>query len=501
MPSRRIATLAILLLALGGCAGLPDLNEETRTADAFSSVRTDPLQLRAFLKEFPKGAELHSHLSGTTWAESYVVWAAKDGYCVDVATLALTAPPCDGANRPPVATASKLSAVYSRLIKSLSAVDYTSDGSNAHDQFFGAFGRFNSVARRHTADQLAEVMNRAAGQNVLHVELMATFNGDWPAQTAGGSWTDDWEAMRNALQAKGLAAAVDTARKAVDGVESQARRTLGCGTTAAAAGCDTSVRWIQQVNRGAATPVVFAQMVLAFELATADPRVVALNLVGPEDGRQAIDNYDLHMRMLAYLHRHYPSALIALHAGELVLGLVPPEDLKDHIRKAVEVAEARRIGHGVDIMFEDDPRGLLAEMAERRVLVEVNLTSNDLILSVRGDRHPLRTYMRAGVPVALSTDDEGVERTDLTREYQRAVEEHRLDYADLKRISRDSLEYSFLPGASLWEDGKGGTPVSSCRPMTAASCRQWLERSPKARMQDKLEQRFREFEARRWTFD
>ena len=52
-------------------------------------------------------------------------------------------------------------------------------------------------------------------------------------------------------------------------------------------------------------------------------------------------------------------------------------------------------------------------MAERNVLVEIALTSNDMILGVSGDDHPLPTYLKYGVPVALATDDEGVSRLSL----------------------------------------------------------------------------------------
>jgi adenosine deaminase len=62
---------------------------------------------------------------------------------------------------------------------------------------------------------------------------------------------------------------------------------------------------------------------------------------------------------------------------------------------------------------------LLKDMAARRVLVEINLTSNEDVLGVSGKNHPFPVYRKFGVPVALSTDDEGIERIDLTREYVR----------------------------------------------------------------------------------
>ncbi|MEX1185678.1 MAG: hypothetical protein WEA80_03730 [Gemmatimonadaceae bacterium] len=139
----------------------------------------------------------------------------------------------------------------------------------------------------------------------------------------------------------------------------------------------------------------------------------------------------------------YPGVRVSLHAGELASGLVPPEGLRFHVREAVEIAGASRIGHGVSVMHEDRPYELLAEMARRGVLVEINLTSNDVILGVKGRDHPLRAYLRAGVPVALSTDDEGVARSEMTMEYVRAVQEQLPGYPQLKAMARASLRHSF----------------------------------------------------------
>jgi len=79
-------------------------------------------------------------------------------------------------------------------------------------------------------------------------------------------------------------------------------------------------------------------------------------------------------------------------------------------------------------------------------MVEISLTSNDVILGVSGKDHPFPLYRLFGVPVALSSDDEGVSRTDITHEYVRAVQTYDLRYADLKRMVRTSLEHSFLRG-------------------------------------------------------
>ena len=134
--------------------------------------------------------------------------------------------------------------------------------------------------------------------------------------------------------------------------------------------------------------------------------------------------------------------------------------------------------------------------------MEINLTSNAVILGITGKEHPFSTYRKFGVPVALSTDDEGVSRIDLTHEYVRAVETYDLTYADLKQMVRNSLEYSFLSGASLWDDqGTYARVASDCRSdvrgadKPSAPCASFLGASEKAAQQWELERRFQAFEA------
>lgn len=88
------------------------------------------------------------------------------------------------------------------------------------------------------------------------------------------------------------------------------------------------MRFLQQTTRTGPPQEVFAQLVYAFELARASRAVVGLNLVAPEDNPVALRDYTLQMRMLQGLKRLHPEVKVALHAGELTLGLVPPERLR-----------------------------------------------------------------------------------------------------------------------------------------------------------------------------
>ena len=159
---------------------------------------------------------------------------------------------------------------------------------------------------------------------------------------------------------------------------------------------------------------------------------------------------------------------------------------------------AERIGHGVSVMSENDSLGLLKEMAAKNVLVEICLTSNAKILGVEGADHPLPTYLNYKVPVALASDDEGVSRSDMTQEYLRAVETYGFTYANLKRMARQSLEHSFLPGESLWQKGfRLATQCASERLGTtklSVACEKLIDSSEKARVQWQLEKQFAAFE-------
>ncbi|MCB9082540.1 MAG: hypothetical protein H6555_12610 [Lewinellaceae bacterium] len=190
---------------------------------------------------------------------------------------------------------------------------------------------------------------------------------------------------------------------------------------------------------------VFAALVVSFASATASPLIDGVNIVAPEHDPVALRDYWLHMQMYQFCRKRFPGVRYAMHAGELRLGITSPENLRWHIRSAIEVAGANRIGHGVDLAYEQDPYGLLSLMKQRQVAVEINLSSNDFILGVAGGDHPLLLYHRAGVPIVISTDDAGVLRTNLTEQYVRLARDYpEFSYPDIKKLVYNSIQYSFL---------------------------------------------------------
>jgi adenosine deaminase len=487
---------------------------EQRTSLGLETARTNPLQLRAFLRNMPKGADLHNHLGGAIYAESLIRAGAEDGLCLNTATLSYVRPQTSPENAPPpaacgdgkvpVAQAYKDQHMYDALIDAFSMRGFVpSPGVTGHDHFFDTFARSNGIDARHKGEWLDEVATRAAAQNEQYLELMETPDFNHTAKIAYElGWNDDFAQMRDALLAHGLRDNINTAKAGFDRADTLRLEREHCGMPEETPACKVEIRYLYQVLRGFPKQQVFAQALLGFEAASADPRVVGLNFVMPEDGYTSMSDYALHMKMVGFLHEHYPKVHISLHAGELALGLVPYEGLCCHIRLAVEQAHAERIGHGVDVMYEERPHELLKEMAAKHVMVEISLTSNDLILGISGKDHPFPIYRWFGVPVALATDDEGVSRINLTNEYFRATQTYGLKYADLKTMVRSSIEHSFLPGDTLWRDPDifkspvpacSGAPLGSDKP--AAGCAKFLESSEKARQQWELERRFHVFEA------
>jgi adenosine deaminase len=494
---------------------------EQRVARAFEAARTNPLDLHAFLARMPKGADLHYHLSGGIYAESFVRVAAEEGLCVDLASHSFVRPAGVGQPEPtePVCEDGKVAAakafadqnLYDALIDAFSMRNFVpTTGISGHDHFFDTFGKFydtffgNTVtSHRHSGEWLDEIAARAAAQNEQYLELMETPDFSHTAQIAKQiGWREDLGQLRAELLARGLRDDIAVARAASDEAETSRRAREHCDEPQEAPACKITIRYLYQVLRGFPKEQVFAQTLLGFEVVSTDPRFVGINYVMPEDGTASMADYALHMKIVGFLHGLYPQVHISLHAGELAPGLVTPEGLCCHIRLAVEEAHAERIGHGVDVIYEERPYDLLKEMAAKHVMVEINLTSNDVILHVKGKDHPLPLYRKFHVPVALSTDDEGVSRIDMTHEYLRAVETYALSYTDLKQMVRTGLEHDFLPGASLWREPDNFTrPAPACAQDTpgaanpSATCAAFLKSSEKAQQQWELERRFREFEA------
>lgn len=126
---------------------------------------------------------------------------------------------------------------------------------------------------------------------------------------------------------------------------------------------------------------------------------------------------------------------ISVHAGEAG----PAE----HVWEAINELHADRIAHGIRSV--DDPT-LLRVLRERNIALEVCPTSNlHTGVVAAPEQHPLAELVRAGVPVALSTDDPAISRICLSDEYAFAVDYAGIHRAKLADMVLTAASHAFLP--------------------------------------------------------
>jgi adenosine deaminase len=480
---------------------------EARAAARLDAVRGDPAALQQLLQRLPKGGDLHNHLSGAVYAESYLAWAREDGLRIDDTLSLLVPTQCN--HQCKELPASPADARYAEIIRAWSMQDFqaTPGGETGHDHFFAAFKKFGAVSHEESREpaMLAEVMRRTADDNAIYLETLVTVARPLVndiAKTVGpladAKGIADYERKLRADPRWGELIA--TSLSVLRTREDNARKLLHCGQADAAPACNLTLRYVGQVGRTSPAGQILAELLVAFEVSRDEPRLAGVNLVSPEDNATAVRDYDLQMTEIGALGAEFAGKSplrVTLHAGELVPAIVPPEALQFHVRHAVEIARAERIGHGVDVLGEHDAPGLLDELRTRGVTVEVCLSSNASILGVAGGDHPLGRLLAAGVPVALATDDAGVSRSSLTGEMVRAVTVQSATYAQLKTMVRASVTAAFVPGASLW--AAPGKRVDACAgsgtDKPSAACAALLAGSERARLQWKLEQQLAAIEA------
>lgn len=445
------------ILALGFAAILASCAAEisvtkSGVGSALEDIRDNDIKLRAFLQDMPKGGDLHNHLYGAVYPESWIRWAEEDDLCIDPEALAIRHPDANGCGGLQTATAALAGNqdLRNALIDRFSVRDFVATaGWSGHDQFFRTFPLVTAKPHRF-GDMVAETALLASQQNVEYLELLHTmelFETILPMVIGipmSGDVAADYETLMASPFGAALPEMVARARRDIDAADVRKNELLNCGTDALNPGCDVVVRYLHQPVRTLPPAVVYAHTIFGWDLMAEDERFVGTNLVAPEDDFVALRDYKLHMAQIDHLYKTLGERNVSLHAGELWLGLVHPQELRFHITDAIKTGHAKRIGHGTDIVFETGYKDLLKYMAENEIMVEVNLTSSEAILGVKGNEHPYEIYKDAGVPMAFSTDDEGVGRIDITHEYMRAVQEHNLSYAELKAASYNSLKYAFV---------------------------------------------------------
>lgn len=444
-------------------------------------ISTTPMplaELSLFLNEMPKGGDLHHHYSGSLYVETYLDWLDKQHYCVyridDSKTKAKKFKVETQADK--LALFEKARALNSKkpdtektegnclnyneiqadnaFYRELLSVWSNKDFYNhiqlqppPDKQFFDTFGYFGDVSDYSFETGLKIIKDRAKQENVQYVETMLKSS---PSTACPANIASQFSALSENNSAaqieqtfeqfytylKNNAQNAQAINEFVQNIETAARTIDDTQFT---------MRFQTYVSRNSKPEKIFSGLYSSFAINKASAKIVGINFVGPENGYIAMRDYRLHMKMFQFLKKQFPDSKLSLHAGELVIGMVPPEGLTYHINDAIHLAGANRIGHGVDIANESNAEDLLKLMREKDIAIEINLTSNEFILGVAKDAHPIQLYRNRKVPFVISTDDSGVSRSNLSHEYFLFASRYKPPYPELKQIVFNSIRYSFLP--------------------------------------------------------
>jgi adenosine deaminase/adenosine deaminase CECR1 len=439
---------------LTACFVLTTVLSHTQTInDYFQKVRNNQAELTAFISQMPKGGDLHHHYSGALYAETYFTRAVENDFWLNTETLQVSTDAKTDRGWTKFSALNKegkLNVYREKLLQLWSMKNY--NGSDGEQHFFAAFGLLSPLSNIDYVQGLNELKERAVAENISYLEVMFS-RVDLSNQNIDS--TNEYNTLLKNLQAQkdsvGLNEVLNRLYSKImqlaveDSVKSFTHFLDSLHYTSHIDDANFTMRYQTYIVRVQNAVTTFKNLIASFEAAKKDSLIVGVNIVAPEDDPVSMRDYWLHMRMFAYCHQKYPSVKYSMHAGEITEGYVQPEALTNHIFEAVYVAGAQRIGHGVDIAYEKNNYQLLNYMSRSHIAVEINLSSNEYILGIKNDAHPLMLYYRFHVPVVISTDDAGVNRSSLTEQYILLASRYKnISYSDIKKFVYNSITYSFL---------------------------------------------------------
>ncbi|RYJ36516.1 Adenosine/AMP deaminase [Flavobacterium anhuiense] len=432
----------------------------SQSAESYlEKIRNNEALLTAFFQQMPKGGDLHHHFSGSVYAEPLLERAIAEDFYLNLETMAVSkTKPSNGnwENFSSLKNKGKLEYYEQQIMQTWSIKDY--NGSvPSDDQFFYSFMKFEPTIAGHFAEGMLELKKRAIAENVSYIETqLSTIPCDMNV-----SDLDDFNAKLRQASAqkdeKAVLKLLDELYKSLQKKDAKKYAEDFNTNFLAKLHKDLKIddekftmRYQNFVLRFMEPVDLFKNLVIAFISSSESKLTAGVNIVSPEHGENSMKDYWLHMVMFKYCHSKFPNVKYTLHAGELTLGLVQPEELTWHINDAIYVAGANRIGHGVDIAYEANSYDLLKYMAQKNIPIEINLVSNEFILKVKENRHPFTLYKEFNVPIVISTDDAGILRSNMTEQYVLLAKRYPdVNYETIKKYVYNSINYSFIQDESV----------------------------------------------------
>ena len=354
---------------------------EQTASDRFDALLADPAALAAFLKAVPKGGDLHNHLTGAVYAETYLDWAQAPTATASTrrSYSAVVHEPCSASN---AAGPDRRARSTTRSSRAWSMQDFVAGARERPRSLLRDVRQVRRRRRRASRRRRSPTsLTRAADENELYVETM--FNlGKNVGTLAASVWSRHGhrgrpaDALRRSSSPNaGFATALTNDVAVVDVRAAPATsNALGCVAATRRPPRATSACASSRRSRAPAPPIRSSasssarsrwrrktDQIVGVEPLLARGRLRLARELRPPHGDARLPAHASTPR------RHEPAPRHA--ARRRAVAAVPAGRTAPRTRStsahAVETGHAERIGHGLDIaVARPTPTGLLAEMAD-----------------------------------------------------------------------------------------------------------------------------------------
>lgn len=488
----------------------------------------------SYINVMPKGADLHVHLSGTVKYDELLhmslcdkkrTWCLDKLFYASERSINFTCPTYDIKK---IATCKgkvldlKL---HNQLTRSWSMINYIKNHSvsESFKHFFSIFDKVKSMTRIYQSSILSNLRKTASEQKLLHLEVLIRFNSEIAEvekclRYSNSLTYNDIKAMMKKCQ-KIVNKVAFNSIKYYENLIMKSNEELKCNRNnndnskrmnkrkfsfnSIISPCSINIKFIISHYRHVAPSLLFVQLPISFAMIKLNSVIIGVNLVGPEDTYSSLRYFNEQMKIFKYISFYYKTqerihrSYISLHAGEILPVILINSNYSfhnNHIYNSVNIGNAERIGHGIDVYYENKHLNLTQLLRRRNIVIEVLFSSNLYTFHINKN-HPFLYYVKNNISIVLSTDDPGITRTTISDEYLTLLNNYNISYFIMKSIIRNSLEYSFLPGRSLFSRYRPySIPVlikyceNIINPFSVTpSCKEYLKQNTKAKLQFELE--------------
>jgi adenosine deaminase len=427
----------------------------TSLNEILEKIRPNRSALFGFFSMMPKGGDLHHHYSGSIYTESYIDYIFQKDFYINEETLEILKdisilPISVQAEWKKISLVNNKEKIKLKLLRLWSSKDFVKGEQSSDEHFFSTFPAFNIPSKENYINNLQELKRRAINQKICYLETIFITTNTKDIQLVNEAELDlklldiqkskdenllmtELENLYNSLIVQ-ISSVADKHTKLVEDYHK----------TSNVDDKNFKLRFQNYVARYKQPTDVFVDLFASFHSSNSSTLISGVNIVASENGEISMRDYWLHTMFYKFLELKYPNVYFAIHAGELVSGMVQPENLGTHIRQSLILENLKRIGHAVDIIYDNKFTSTIKKIKDKKIAIEINLTSNEFILGVANDLHPIEIYYRNGIPIVICTDDEGVLRTSITEQYVLLAHRYKLTYDEIKEVVKNSITYSNL---------------------------------------------------------